>query len=600
MLRDPISRAHSHYQHEVARGFEDLSFEEALEQEDARLAGEEERMLEDHSYYSFEHQHHSYMARGMYLRQIERWRSVFAEDQLLIVDSSSFFSNPDAEYRSVLRFLELPERSLPSYEKMNAHSYDRMSPRGPCDLAGTLRGAEPSPRGAPRSHVRLGSVTGRMSEARTRRAAPLGGQPTEAALSDLATVARGGALNLVGVVSNTVFNFGLVIVVTRGLGITTTGIFFLAIALFNILATAAQWGADIGVIRAIPRYRVQGRSRDLRHSIRAALAPTVLAGAVLGGLMFVLAGPLGRMLTSGVHAGDLTSALRVMAPFLPVSAAYAVVLAVTRGFGTMVPTAIIDKLGRAATQLIFVLAVAIAGLPSAAVSLAWALPFALGLAAALMWMGRLLRDPSMNAEPGMAERETGGGRAVFVEFWRFTAPRGLASMFAVSILWLNTLLIGALGSAGEAGMFAAATRYLAFGQFIGVAIIQVVGPKLSEVLASDDLKRARFVYSTATWWLMALAWPLYLTMIVQAHSLLSLFGPGYQEAAATLMILGAAMLVATLVGPVDIVLLMAGKSSWNLLNTIVAIVVNVTLNLVLDPPLRDDRRRRWHGRRASC
>lgn len=128
MLRDPIARAHSHYQHEMARGFEELSFEEALEQEDRRLAGEEERLLEDPTYYSFEHQHHSYIARGMYLRQILRWQDLFPHNQLLILDSSSFFSNPDAEYRSVLRFLGLPERSLPTYEKMNAHSYDRMAP----------------------------------------------------------------------------------------------------------------------------------------------------------------------------------------------------------------------------------------------------------------------------------------------------------------------------------------------------------------------------------------------------------------------------------------------------------------------------------------
>ena len=89
-------------------------------------------------------------------------------------------------------------------------------------------------------------------------------------------MARGGLLNLVGVVSNTVFNFVLVLIVTRGLGITTTGIFFEAIALFNILATASQWGADVGVVRAIPRYRVLGRSQDVRHSIRAAIAPTVV------------------------------------------------------------------------------------------------------------------------------------------------------------------------------------------------------------------------------------------------------------------------------------------------------------------------------------
>ena len=43
MLRDPVERAHSHYTHEAARGFEQLTFEEALEREQERLAGEEER-----------------------------------------------------------------------------------------------------------------------------------------------------------------------------------------------------------------------------------------------------------------------------------------------------------------------------------------------------------------------------------------------------------------------------------------------------------------------------------------------------------------------------------------------------------------------------
>ena len=39
MLRDPVGRAYSQYQHEVARGFEALAFEEALEEEEERLGG---------------------------------------------------------------------------------------------------------------------------------------------------------------------------------------------------------------------------------------------------------------------------------------------------------------------------------------------------------------------------------------------------------------------------------------------------------------------------------------------------------------------------------------------------------------------------------
>ena len=398
---------------------------------------------------------------------------------------------------------------------------------------------------------------------------------------DLTSMARGGMLNLAGVVINTVFNFALVIVVTRGLGGTATGIFFESIALFNIVATAAQWGADVGAVRSIPRYRVLGRAADVRHSITAAFLPAVAVGAALSVVLFALAGPLGQLLTNGAHGDDLTPALRVLAPFLPVSAAYTVSLAVTRGFGTMVPATLIDKVGRAMAQPTFVLVVVLLGLSSTAVSLAWVTPFAFGLVAALLWSRHLLRAGDRGA--GAGSQPSVGRRAVFREFWLFTAPRGLASMFAVIILWLDTLLIGALRSSAEAGVYAAATRYLAFGVFINVAIAQVVAPKLSEVLASGHHERARSIYATATSWLMALAWPLFLVMIVLAPALLSLFGPGYEQAQAAVMILGATMLVATGVGPVDIVLLMAGKSSWNLLNTIAAVTANVVLNLLLIP-----------------
>jgi Sulfotransferase domain len=47
LVRNPIDRALSHYHHEVALGRERLSFEEALEAEERRLLGEDERLLAD-------------------------------------------------------------------------------------------------------------------------------------------------------------------------------------------------------------------------------------------------------------------------------------------------------------------------------------------------------------------------------------------------------------------------------------------------------------------------------------------------------------------------------------------------------------------------
>jgi hypothetical protein len=129
ILRDPVARAQSQYQHELARGFESLPFEDALEREEERLDGEERRMLDDPGYYSFSHQHHSYVARGRYLEQIQRWLRFFPRDQLLILEAGDMFSDPDASFRAVLRFLHLEEMSLDSYGKLNAHSYSSMSER---------------------------------------------------------------------------------------------------------------------------------------------------------------------------------------------------------------------------------------------------------------------------------------------------------------------------------------------------------------------------------------------------------------------------------------------------------------------------------------
>jgi Sulfotransferase domain len=127
LLRDPVKRAYSHHQHEVARGFEDLPFDEAVRREPERLAGEAERMERDPSYYSYRHQHHSYLARGLYLEQIKRWHALFPREHLLVMKSEDLYARPDDAYRDVLRFLDLPERSLTAYEQLNARSYEPMS-----------------------------------------------------------------------------------------------------------------------------------------------------------------------------------------------------------------------------------------------------------------------------------------------------------------------------------------------------------------------------------------------------------------------------------------------------------------------------------------
>ncbi|HEY9809286.1 MAG TPA: sulfotransferase [Halomicronema sp.] len=127
LLREPVARTWSHYHHEVRLKFEKLSFEEAIANETERLKGETEKLLADDNYYSFNHQHYSYLARGIYHQQIKKWQQYFPKNQILILKSEDFYNNPEKILNQTLEFLQLDPHPIKNYSKYNAGEYPEIS-----------------------------------------------------------------------------------------------------------------------------------------------------------------------------------------------------------------------------------------------------------------------------------------------------------------------------------------------------------------------------------------------------------------------------------------------------------------------------------------
>lgn len=112
LLRNPVERTWSHYHHEVRLGFENLPFEVALDREAERVAGEIEKLRGDPTYYSFNHQHYTYLSRGIYVDQLTAWMELFPRKQFLILNSEQFYANPSATLTQTLEFLGLSSCDL--------------------------------------------------------------------------------------------------------------------------------------------------------------------------------------------------------------------------------------------------------------------------------------------------------------------------------------------------------------------------------------------------------------------------------------------------------------------------------------------------------
>lgn len=105
LLRNPIERAFSHYTWSYSWGHETLSFEEAIEAEEERITMQEGELA---NRYSFNHQHFSYISRGLYADQLEKWFSIFPREQFLILKSEDMYENAAATFKQTIEFLNVP------------------------------------------------------------------------------------------------------------------------------------------------------------------------------------------------------------------------------------------------------------------------------------------------------------------------------------------------------------------------------------------------------------------------------------------------------------------------------------------------------------
>jgi hypothetical protein len=127
LLREPVSRAFSHYQHRKTRHLETRTFEQAVAEElhrnvyppagGAALRPDAAPMLD-------------YVARGYYGLQLELLFELYSRSRVLVIDSHELFSDTGSVCRRVFEFLEVEPFEVHPGKVYNRGFYqERVDPR---------------------------------------------------------------------------------------------------------------------------------------------------------------------------------------------------------------------------------------------------------------------------------------------------------------------------------------------------------------------------------------------------------------------------------------------------------------------------------------
>ena len=358
--------------------------------------------------------------------------------------------------------------------------------------------------------------------------------------------------------------------ISRAYGTEGFGSFSGVTAFFLAITMITRVGADMGATWFVARLRAQNNLGQARVVLRVAAAPVLVFSVAIAAALFLLVDPLADLLSDDAGRDLYVAMLHIVITAIPLAAVGEVLLGATRGYGDMRPTVIASQLGRQVGQLILVVLAALISDDLRLLALAWVIPYIGTVVYPWMWLRRQRRTRRARTTP-------------WGEFWRYSGPQGANQTAQIGLEKFDIIIIGPLAGLAAQGAYNGANRLAHLVVLAWYAINLAHGPvwaRLFEQRRHAEVARSAQV---VTAWAALLVGPVLWMFVVFGDVFTWLLGADVERGGAALAILAVGLLVALPFGPCENLLLMAGKSGRSFLNNLIALSVNVGLNLLLIP-----------------
>jgi O-antigen/teichoic acid export membrane protein len=393
----------------------------------------------------------------------------------------------------------------------------------------------------------------------------------ETLAEDAASIAGGSAIVLVGGLGERGLRLGTTWFLSGALGTTGFGIYTFAATVVNIMTALSPMGTNTGITMFGARYLGQGEQGKLKGALGSAMGMALLTGPLFA---------LGLYLA--VRSGAVLEGRPDEARALMIGAA-AVLFGTPLAVGVGALVAAKDMRGQALgfqiavpglTLIGCLIAVSMeAGADGAMIAFATAHGLALiyVLARAWRWFGPIFKDTRIQAQQSLKE------------MLAYSLPASFAHLLYRSNLWIDILMLTWLSTAAQVGVYKVAVAMAMLGALPVMASTTMFGPVVAELVYAGNYAKLNGLLKIVTRWLIIISAPLYLVVLLLPDLILSVFDSAYLTGVKALSILMVGQVIYLACAPAGTTLVMAGHSLLNMVNGIIAVTVNLTLNYLLIP-----------------
>jgi O-antigen/teichoic acid export membrane protein len=360
-------------------------------------------------------------------------------------------------------------------------------------------------------------------------------------------------------------------ILARFAGVEFLGIYSLASSVTRIGEVFGRAGLHSGVMRFVSRLDKETEIETVRQRILSGLKLGLLFGIVIMILQIALADWLAFELFNGSDL--LKTVLIISAVSLPFATIMAISAFATQGYKLLKYKVMVLNIIRPAIMLVCVLVSISFFTIDAAVKYPLLISAVFSSFAAIIFLNKLTNIKISQIFSGVIDKE----------LLRFSYPLMFVTILGTLMHWMDILMLGYFTDTTTVGLYHPAARTAGLLRTVLLAFMGIFAPMMSDYHRQGDVGEMGKLYKLIVRWIVSLSLPLAIIIIIYSKKIMLLFGVEYLSASNVLMVLTTAAFIQTLFGGGGQTLTMTGFTKVNLFNSIIVVLINITLNLLWIP-----------------
>ena len=393
------------------------------------------------------------------------------------------------------------------------------------------------------------------------------------AARDVTVVAKGGAVQIAGQVTQRSLSFFFTAAAQQILGTAGLGLYR---AVAQVLAIGGQIGLlgfNYASMRWISKARVANEPGMVRGAASVGIAGSGIASLVVAAAMVLLAPQITKLFCdAGCDVDRFEQLVRVGALYVPFFALMQVFRYCTQAYKTMVPSVIVGNIIQPAVRFLVGIAFLLAGFEIMGAIVTLVVSMAAGAVAGAFYLRRMV-----------GTEETAAPVRPVGEMIRFALPQAGSSLLGIQSLGLGIIILAALDTDFQVGLFAIALSLQGPAGVFLSGIVNIWAPVVSDLYERGELARLGSLYQTITRWIATFSLPISAAMILEPDLFLVFFGKDAAGAAPVIAVLAVGNIFYSATGPTGYVLSMTGRPGVNFANSIVAVGLYMVLGFIVVP-----------------